>query len=481
MPAGKRQQTNTVLYALITVVTLFIISAVLAVIFYLKFEDQRTTANQAKQDLEQMVSQAEQRKIPTIIGTIPRGKSGLGTMLDYLDTCITLIIGPPVEETSAEVKVDTARRKTKDVLQLVTQKYPDVSVQDANSIGLVRVVEQLKLKLDNTSNTAAKLNEQLNLLQSRFDDAMAASFQKEQTLLAEKEKLKQEVDKALKDYNDLKKLLEQTSEQRVQTLMADLSKLKAKNEDLNKQLLRSQAELKMAQDKIKSVQQELQRIVPQPEQAVMAFQPDAKIMLVDDQNKVVHINIGSDDGVYRGLTFSVYDRNMPIPEDGKGKAEIKVFDPGKNISLAKITASYSKMPIMIGDNVANLIWDSKQKNVFVVAGDFDLDGDGIVDRDAADKITALIKNWGGTVADNVSVETDFIVLGTQPPTPREPSFQQREIDPLAMEKYKAELKKLDHYHQVRQKAAILSVPVFNFERFLYLIGYKSQVNSPGAF
>ncbi len=39
MPAGKRHQSNSVLYTLVLFVGLFIISAVIAVVFYTKSED----------------------------------------------------------------------------------------------------------------------------------------------------------------------------------------------------------------------------------------------------------------------------------------------------------------------------------------------------------------------------------------------------------------------------------------------------------
>jgi hypothetical protein len=119
--------------------------------------------------------------------------------------------------------------------------------------------------------------------------------------------------------------------------------------------------------------------------------------------------------------------------------------------------------------------------VFVVAGQFDLDDDGNIDYGAADKIKALIEKWGGKVADNVSVDTDFVVLGKPPEVLRKPNFEQMEVDPMAMEKYEASLQKRTSYKQVQDRAKVLSVPVFNTERFLYFIGYKAQSARPGAF
>ena len=50
MPVDKRQQDNTMLYTLIAFVGLFIIATIVAVIFYIQFEKQRTIANDSKSE-----------------------------------------------------------------------------------------------------------------------------------------------------------------------------------------------------------------------------------------------------------------------------------------------------------------------------------------------------------------------------------------------------------------------------------------------
>jgi hypothetical protein len=343
------------------------------------------------------------------------------------------------------------------------------------------VIEKLKTKLDNTTNAALVLQEQLERLKNRFDDAMEATREKEQTLLAEKEKYQQQVNEIKKDYNDLKTMMQQTSEQQVRTLMAQLDEERDNRKKLSQQLLKTEAELTTAEERIKRAQEKLHALVPSPDSEIAAYKPDGKIILIDDAAKTVHLNIGSDDHVYRGLTFWVYEKNMPIPKDGKGKAEIEVFNVGKNISTARIISPNAKKPIIVGDIVANLIWDSDKTNVFVVAGEFDLNGDGNIDDEAADKIKALIGRWGGKVADEISIDTDFLVLGTTPTVLKKPTFEQMEVDPMAMEKYEASLKKLTSYKEIQARAQTLSIPVFNLERFLYFIGYKTLSARPDAF
>lgn len=610
MAAGKRAQGNAMLYTVITFVGLFILSTVLAVIYYLKAEDYRNEAATLRTQRNELATSSELRKIGAIVGAKQRTKSRLGTMIDYLDEMVSLIMGTLPEDTSAEVKVDTVKRKTKDAIELLAQtqleqpgtpgtedvglkavakEFVDLLVEgqfstamekfdttmkdalptekleetwnvtteqtgpfkqqigvraekelsydvvfvtcefergpldvkvvynsegqvaglfflptppesletyrqksvtktetiteniDPNTAGLIRIIEKLKINLDNTTNTALVLKEQLEQLRNRFDDAMAAGFEKEQILLAEKEKYQQQVNGIKQDYSELEALMKQSTDQQVQTLMAQLEDERANRKKLNQDLLKTQAELKMAENRMKRVQKELRMLVPPPDSEVAAYKSDGKIILIDDSAKIVHLNIGSDDRVYRGLTFSVYEKNMPIPKDGKGKAEIEVFDVGKSFSAARIIRSEIKRPIILDDIIANLIWDSDKTNVFVVVGEFDLDSDGDIDYDAVDKIKSLIEKWGGRAADDISIDTDFLVLGKPLQVRGKPTFEKMEVDPMAMEKYEASLQKLISYKEVQNRAQVLSIPVFNAERFLYFIGYKEQSTRAGAF
>lgn len=479
MPAGKRKQTSAMLYTLVTFVGLFIIATAVAVIYYVKYEEQRTTAQDSKRNLDEMAAEAEWRNRGSIVGARQNQKTYLGTMVYYLDKTVSMIVGGPLEDTSAEVKINKADQGVKDAFNLA-QAHINENI-DPNRTGLITVLEKLRAQLENTINEKNTFEQQRNEWQQRFDDTMAATQEKEKTLLAEKEKYHQEVIDTTQKYEELKALVQKTSDERVQILIDQLEEERANLKETNDELLKTQAELNMTQDRMKHALEELQQIKPSPDHEVAAYKPDGKVILIDDQAQVVHLNIGSDDRVYRGLTFTVYDRNTSIPTDGKGKAEIEVFGVSEKISTARIIDSQKKNPISIDDVVANLVWDSDKKNVFVVAGEFDVNGDGIIDRDAIDRIKTLITKWGGIVADTISVDTDFLVLGKPPQVPPKPTFEDLEVDPMADEKYEAAMQKLNHYKETQSRAEAFWIPIFQYERFLYFIGYKEQMSKPGAF
>jgi len=607
MPAGTRRQTDTMLVTLIAFVALFIIATTAAVILYVKFEDQRTAAETAKKQLNDVVSPSEYQKIGNLVGTKQTRETYLGKTLDYLDQTISLITPGPAPDTSAEVKADSAKRKFKDTLamlspeqlaaaaavpaptnQLVdllvkeqfdtvvasfdpnmktalptdklsetwkavtqqagtfkrqmgsrTEKVQQFNVTlvtsefekgpldiklvyndqnqvaglffvptpedvlktyqpkpqgdsaktavdfgpiDPNSVGLVTIIQKLKALLDETADAKLAAQQQLEDLQKRFGDAQAVNAEERKTLLAEKEKFEQQVSKVQADYTELRALLEKKADDQVKDLMAKLDQERATKEQTNKDLLKTQAELNTAQDRIQHILKEnVWPVKPPPDAEAAAFVPDGKIILVDSQSKIVQLNVGSDDRVYRGLTFSVYEKSIPIPRDGKGKAEIEVFNVEKNVSSARIIRSETKNPIVVDDVIANLIWDSAKTNTFVIAGDFDINGDGLPDTDAADRIKSLIQKWGGKVADAVSIDTDFVVLGSAPDVPKKPTADELETFPDAMEKYERIVVKLDNYNRIQGQAQALSIPILNTERFLYFIGYKTQAAKPGAF
>jgi hypothetical protein len=479
MPAGKSQQSG-LFYTLITFVGFFIISTTIAVIYFIKAEGNTAKVAVLQNQINELATGEELQKIDTLIGTKQGGKSKIGTMINYLNNMVSLIVGGPVEETSAEVKVGDVDRKTKEVLKSLAEKEPGTAGIDPNT-SLVRAIEKIRVQLNNSRTEVASLDTQLKDIQKRFDESSKINMEKEKTLLSEKEKYKQQVDDVTKNYDNLKTLMEKTEEQRVQSLMSQVNEEKDGRKELNQKLLKTQAELKMAQEKMQRIQEELKKLMPAPDSEVTAFKSDGKIILVDVKNKIVRLNLGSDDHIYRGLTFSVYDRDVPIPRDGKGKAEIEVFDVGKNISTARIISETPKNPIMADDTVANLVWDSSKANVFVIAGDFDLNGDGTIDEGAAGKIKALIEKWGGQVTDNISPNTDFLILGSIPIVRQKPTFEETEADPKAMEKYENSVRELARYKEVQSQAKDLNVPVFNYERFLYFVGYKTLSSRPGAF
>ncbi|MHC4659129.1 MAG: hypothetical protein ACYS83_08130 [Planctomycetota bacterium] len=389
MPAARRNQSNTMLYTLVAFVGLFIAAATVAVIYYIKFEDQRTIAQRSKTELGEMVTNTQWLNRGSIVGTKKTRETYLGKMVDCLDEVVSLIVGGPLKQTSAEVKANDANRQVKETLALLAQEHTDFENVDPNTTGLIRIIKDLKRMLNDTAEAALALNEMHEQLQKKYDREMAIRFESEQELSAKISEYKQLAEGTKRRYDELEAFMRQSTDKRAQTLMTQRDEAITKQKTTHDDLLRTRAQMGTIQDKMKRTQEDLWKIKPPPNMEVAAFKPDGTVMLVG--NQVVHLNIGTDDHVYPGLTFSVYDKSMPIPEDGRGKAEIEVFEVLKNVALARITRSEKRRPIIAGDIVANLIWDSDKTNLFAVVGDFDLNNDGHIDYDGTVKIKELVE------------------------------------------------------------------------------------------
>lgn len=481
MAIGKRPRSNPWVAAGITFIVLFLIATVLAVVLYLNLEKQLKAVEEMQTQQDELINSRQWSTRGTIIGSKPIRQTYIGMLLQYLDDMAYTILGSPREDTSAEVKAQTVSEKISQTMATLNNAYPDMASVDVNAVGLLGTIGRLKNKLDNTVTEITSLQQQIQDLQTRFDNAMKSSREKEQALLEEKEKLAAKANEVQKSYDELKALMDKSTEDQVKALLSDLDEQRQRADELNQELLKTQAELNVASEMLRQAREQLRDVMGSPDMEAAARESDGEIMLLDEHSKTVHLNIGSEDHVYPGLTFGVYDRNVPIPRDGKGKAEIEVFSVLENISTARIVNSNPRNPILVGDIVANLVWDSRKTHIFVVAGDFDLDGDGVTDYQAGEKIRALIEEWAGKVEKAVSVNTDFVVLGVAPTVLARPTYDQLSIDPLAMDKYEASLKNLEHYKQVRKQAEALAIPILNYDRFLYLIGYKTQSARPGAF
>lgn len=478
MPVRRRKQSNAMLYTLIIFVGLFIASTTIAVIYYVKAEEHRNAAETNKNDLRDIVGDLKTQDVENKVGTRLSGESLFGTTIKHLDDMVTLIVGGVAEDKSAEVKVDDANSETQKAFELAG-KY--INISDPNTIGFVPIVNGITAELQSTIDLQLETQKSLNEKLIELKNTNEANTQKEQAMLAEKEKLLQDVEQAKQDYKELQDLLRQSTEEQVRNLTEQVQEITNIKKALEDRLDLKEAELAEARKEMKFVKEQLAKLEPGPDQEVLAYQPDGKIILVDNNSKVVNLNIGSNDHVYRGLTFTVYDRGTSVQPEGKGKAEIKVFDVAETYSTARIIESEITKPVLLGDIVANLIWDSTRTNVFTIAGDFDLDGDGQADYNAIQRIKALIEKWGGRVDDKISIDTDFLILGQIPLVTGKPTLEEQQQDPTALQKYDTSIERLDHYNAIQDKAQTLWIPILTYDKFLYFIGYKTSSIQAGAF
>lgn len=478
MPAGKSSESSAMLYTVITFVGLFLIATTCAVIFYVKAEDFKTQRDAADSTMLKLANNSEQNSLAKIVGRSLQGKSALGTMTVHLDDMVSAVTGQVADETPAAVKVNDAKIEINEIMGSL---FESGLVSGTENVDLIELLGQLKSDVENARESGRRLATQLENLQDDFDATQEETLFKEELLIEEKNRFQTMADEIQAQYDDLQKEMELSTVEQVKLYKDRLKNEQEKLRVRGSELATSQAELSDSREQLNLALSKLEDIKPGVDTELIAFEPDARILRIDSLTKVVYLDIGSDDLVYPGLTFSIYDKSTPIPEDGKGKAEIEIFQVTQNVSAAKINSSSKKNAIVPEDIVANLIWNSKTSNRFVVSGVFDFDGDGFYKASDKDKICRIIQDCRGKIVDKVTVETDFLVVGIRPSAIARPTSEQIEIDPDIETKYEASLEKGIKYDTTLDRARALSVPIINQQRFLNLIGYHSLASKSSPF
>jgi hypothetical protein len=477
MPAGKRQQSNTVLYTLIIFVAFFIVATVFAVVFYTKSEDYKASLVSLENELSDIVTDAERPKIPSLVGAKTSG-SYINTLLGFNDRATQVLLGSPVPTITAEAKRDKMEIA---VAKCVELAQPHVAMKLDPNTGLVPILEQLVTAMNTLKRTNATLTSQFEQERLRYTSAIEEARATETKLAQDKETYFKQSEQVAANYKALETEMSNAADERVANVQDQLSQEQDTGRAINQELLKTRAELNQTKTKMDDALDKVAAIEPGPDRAAQAYQPDGRIILVDYASGVVHINVGSKDRAYKGLTFSVFDKGAPLKNEDAFKAEIEVVGVAEQYSMARIIKSNPRNPVTIDDTIANLIWSATDPQTFVLTGSFDLDGDGFVDADATDRITALISRWGGVVEPSVNANTDYVIIGSKPKVPAKPTFEALELDPLAQDRYDIATQKLAHYSTVKEKAVALMVPMFEYDKFLYLIGYTGQIGKPGSF
>lgn len=345
--------------------------------------------------------------------------------------------------------------------------------------GLGQILAARQLEVDslheqlNASNTALKT--QIASSQAQIDKIMqdlasartetAQASDQTTALSSEHEKkvteLQTQLDTTLKSSQDAQ-----------QKLQGQITELSRKNSDAQKQLA--------------DLRNKLASLRPDPSGPILR-QADGHIVRVEPNGTTVFIDRGAGEQMSEGLTFEVFDKNTGVPPPGdpntnedlpKGKGSIEVVRVGPSSSECRIINQQPGQAISEGDLIVNLVYDVNTKYRFFVYGDFDLAHTGKPTAADAVAIKRLITQWGGQVVNNITVDTDFIVLGAEPVIN---GYTKDELeDPLIKAKYEAELQGAAAYDDVKGKALDYKIPILNQNRFLYLVGYyelASQIDT----
>jgi len=405
-----------------------------------------------------------------------RGRAGSGftpsqslidvaiTQRDNLKTFLAGSVGSDTEATQAATDAIVAAKAA------VGTQLADGSVVDVIA-GLTQQVTALKASNAQLTATVAQANAKVE----QTLQATTAQMQTNSQAVTDATKQASDVAAAAEAFRTEKDGLV-TAAQKATVDATQSAEEQTRNQ--NTQLAVLTRRLQQAETQTKQAQTELAKLRVPVDQIVR--QADGKVIRTPDADRVI-IDIGSGQGVAPGLTFEIFDP-LGVPrvtsedagEDSllKGKASIEIIRVQPGSSEARIIRSTPGASVREGDLIVNLVFDRNVKYNFVVYGRFNLDRRGESSVRDGDSLKRLVSQWGGAIADGVSINTDFLVLGEEPVVP---PFTQNDLqDPIKARQFEEASRDLEAYNDVRSKAQSLSIPILNQTRFLYLVGYYEE-------
>lgn len=357
-----------------------LMSVVLSIVLYLSYADGQkaaedlVVAQNKEQDLNSTVKSlnAEIDTLKSLIGKNPIDETGVGEASDKATIngeVTTLLTETAADGTSAPNSlIDGLRQKT-NASWKNTQSATDRQVQ-------------LQKRTDDYNNMVVSKDGEIVQIKEALRKAEEQLQQRETAHSEELAQREARIDSLSKEKSDLERELADTTVQyqrQIDTLNTDLNTQRRSIIALRKRLVE-------AQD-------------------LTFSRPDGFITSVDQPSQLVYINLGENDGLRTGVTFSVYtpvNSGVGRNDTSEIKGRIEVVDIlGAHRAEARIVSQKSDVPIASDDPVYSPIFQTGQSLEIAIAGRVSLDG---LDRE---QLFRLVNAAGARIVSEVDDNGDF--------------------------------------------------------------------------
>ena len=378
---------------------------------------------------------------------------------------------------------DTAQSELATVATSAQLQSTDITNLEGEGTIVYRLQQQKEALQNQTADLANKLQkaetqaaqelERFEQQKAAADEAQAALNAAQQSLTQMRTELTQQVS-AMSEQIATAETVNEQFQQKIQQASAEMAEgssaqIAAMQEQSNEQ--------QVALLEVRAAKEELERtiaIITKPQQLADApdvSPADATITGFGADRDRVYLDLGRDANLRLGMAFNVFDADELIKVDNSqitGKAIVEIIRIEPTTSVARVVEIQDRARLETGDKVANIAFDPNRVFTFFVYGQFDLNNDGDIDLDDTSRVRNLILDSGGELAENLTFEVEYLVLGVEPEFPDKP---QDTTDLLAMKEYRVQLENYQAYQDLIAQAQALNIPVLNQNRFLDLIGY----------
>lgn len=473
-----------------SVVTLSIVSVV-AIIFAFWFGAERNKSDknlaELKTKYQDVVSEGglASPEVDDLRKLRQEGNVDFNPQMKLLDVAIKqrdqLIKLITEKDASKDYGYSNALKDSTSALTAVAEKIKDANTRLASPTG--NLLGGLSGLADKVKSQAETISDRDNKLKGAEKQALDAITQKDTDLVAKDAQIatvRTDAEAATKLAGD-DRAKQQATVAEIQKAsdddrMVHLDSLAKKEQELANRT----AELQKLQDRVKASQSRFDKIRVSVTDPILRA-GDGVISSLSGKD-IVYINLGRNKQIVPGLTFEVYDKNKGIPkindpltaDQPAGKASIEVIRVLDDNCECRIVRRVTGQTLQVGDIIFNIVYDPSIRYNFAVFGKFDLDRNGVATLQETEIVKRLITQWGAKVSPQISVETDFLVIGKEPVVP---AFTQEELgDPVNIKKQADSQKELDDYLNVLQKAKELHIPILNQNRFLFFTGQSNLIS-----
>ena len=418
-------------YLLIVFVFLFLISTTLAVIAFTKSDDKDKLV--ASQDEQITTLEKTDKAKDDLFGDLSHAMTGTET---------------PPEAVLASYKDLQANLELQGGLLYELQKRHDL-LQAANKLAEEQraTIAAKGVELEDKDAAMKKMSDETEAEIARIQDEKLAET-------TEKKSLQDAHTKQMEQLNGSLEKVRGDLQKQIQERDAKIEKLILKSQEMTSHNAKLLEQVAILLDNLRGREQDI------------INDPDGQIKKVALDSAVCYVNLGAKDKVRQGMTFAVYSPGAANKDDYKAK--IRVSQVSDNICECKIIEQKKDDPIQTDDNVANLAFHVVKTYIFVVKGEFDLHGGMRPSAVGTKEAEDAIRGAGGKIVPDVTVQTDFVVMGDAPPKPVKPAD-----DALAnvWKAYQVKVQRYKAFVDTKKAAAAWKIPLLNTNRFMTFMGY----------
>ncbi|MDA0658709.1 MAG: hypothetical protein O3C60_07675 [Planctomycetota bacterium] len=373
--------------------------------------------------------------------------------------------------TDENLSLKTLVGHTEDATIEVIQKQYDQDIAAVGSLpaesrSYSKALDALRMTLFETQKQVESLTKSNNELTQKVEEIRKEEKARADTAEKSREAAIVDRDQQVLKFQEERVRITQEKEQ--------LSELLQKQRD---EVTQKQQALKQAEAKFAADQQQSQRQVDKLQLQLDEYRketfdvPSGKITYYSARSKMVHVDLGSDDGLRVHTTFGVFDAgsNNLARAVKKGSIEIQSIE-GPHRAQGVVIDEELSNPIIKGDLIYTPLWAPGGRLRFGIAGFVDLNGDG---RDDREQLRRLIRTGGGVIdaedvgpdgrrTGDLSIQTRYLIVGDVPE-----AGTNKGVVVAAQEN------RMKNYSAINNQAQKLGIERITVQQVLNYLGYKA--------